>query len=283
MKYTDSMENIIKNFCVKKKSEVKTTPELDMRIMNDALPAQKKSKKAKSAKLEPNIWRTIMKTKIAKLATVAVVILIVMLGLTFLDMSATPAWAIEQTIEAIEGFQAIYSSGVTVDENGTKFEAEFWARPNKDGTGSGDFRMETKGGQVIVVNEQQNVTYKYDPSNNVVLVESGNRFYCRPWVNGEYFQKMKEGCTDWQEEFRKDELTGRDCVFVTAWSPENNQSYKFQFDLETKLPVRGKVWHNSDFKGKPYVTANEIIYNPVLVGGIFEFEIPEGAKVIQKD
>ena len=283
MKYPDSIENVIKNFCASKGSAAKTTTELDKRIIDASLLAQEKLKHTQSASIQPNIWRIIMKSKITKLTTAAAIVLGVVLSVTILNQTATPVWAIEQTIKAIEGFRAIYSCGVTVDENGIELEVEFWARPNKDGTSSGDFRMETKGGQVIVVNEQQNVTYKYDPSRKVVLVESGNRFYCRPWVNAEYFRKMKEGCVDWQEEYRKDESTGRDCVFVTARNPENNQSYKFQFELETKLPVRGKVWHNSDFKGKPYVTANEIVYNPILPDGIFDFEIPEGAKVIKKD
>jgi len=229
------------------------------------------------------IWRIIMKSQITKLAAAAVIVLAVVLSVTILNHTTTPVWAIEQTIEAIEGFKAIYSSGITVDEDGTEFEVEFWARTNKDGTGSGDFRMETKGGKVTVVNEEQNVTYKYDPSRNVVLVESGIRFYCRPWVDGKFFRIMKDVCKDWKEEYRRDESIGGDCVFVTARNPESSQSYEFQFDLRTKLPIRGKVWQNSDFEGNPNITANKIIYNPVLPDGIFEFEIPEGAQVIEKD
>ena len=123
---------------------------------------------------------------------------------------------------------------------------------------------------------------KYDPTRNVVLVESGNRFYCRPWINGEFFRKMKNVWTDWQEEYGKDESTGRDCVFVTARNLEDNQSYKFQFDLVTKLPVRGKVWQNSDFKGKPNIEVNGIVYNPILPEGVFDFEVPKAATVIDR-
>ena len=207
----------------------------------------------------------------------------IILSAILLQQTTTPVWAIEQTIEAIEGFYTIYGSGITVDEDGNEFEYEFWARPRKDGTASGDFRMERKGGKVTVVNEQQNVTYTFDPGRNVVYVDSGIRLYSRPWVNGEFFRKMKEGCTEWHEDYRKDKLTGRDCVFVKASDrdPGNTYSYIFQFDLETKLPMRVKVWSNSDFKGKPYVTTNKIVYNPVLPEGIFDFTIPEGVKVIK--
>jgi len=44
MKYTDNIESIIKNFCLRKKSAVKTSAELDERIVDDALLAQRKSK-----------------------------------------------------------------------------------------------------------------------------------------------------------------------------------------------------------------------------------------------
>jgi len=229
-----------------------------------------------------SIWRIIVKSPITKLAAVAALVVAIILLAEIMNYTTTPVWAIEQTIEAIEGFRAIYGSGVTVDEDGNEFEFEYWARPRKDGTASGDLRMEAKGGRVIVANEQQNVTYKYDPGKNVVSVESGITFYSNPWVNGDFFQKMKESCTEWHEEYRKDESTGRNCVFVKASDrdPANHWSYNFQFDLETKLPIRVKVWDNSDYQGRPYVTANEVVYNPVLPDGIFDFKIPEGAKVV---
>lgn len=267
-----------------KNAAIRINPKVDEVVLSNILMAQEQAREKEAAIHQPTIWRTIMKSPIIKLAAAGAMITIaIVLPVAILNYTATPAWAIEQTIEAIEGFHAIYGSGITVDENGNEFEFEFWARPRKDGTASGDLRMETKGGQVIVVNEQQNVTYKYDPSRNVVSVESGITFYSSPWVNGEYFRKMKEDCTEWHEEYRKDELTGRDCVFVKASDrdPGNNWSYIFQFDLETKLPIRGKVWNNSDFKGKPYVTANKVIYNPMLPEGIFDFTIPEGVKVIK--
>jgi len=276
MRPTENIKKLIRNV------PVNTNTERDHEVLNDVLNTLEKSNNLQSADNQPNLWRLIMKSQITKLATAAVIIIAVVLSITILNKSATPAWAIEQTIEAIEGFRAIYGSGIKVDENGEEFEFELWARPNKDGTGSGDFRMAPKGGQVIVVNEQQNVTYKYDPGKNVVLVESGNRFHWRPWANGKYFRTMKDICGDWREEYGEDESTGRDCVFVTARNLESNQSFEFQFDLETKMPVRAKGWFNSDFKGKPTYEVDNIVYNPILPEGVFDFEIPNDAKVIDR-
>ena len=65
---------IIKKLFVK--SNVTASSELDDKIMNAALAAFEKSKKI-SAKHQPNMWRIIMKTKIAKLTIAAVVVIIV--------------------------------------------------------------------------------------------------------------------------------------------------------------------------------------------------------------
>jgi len=45
--------------------------------------------------------RTIMRNRITKLSTAAAIILIAVFGVNLLDKAATPAYAIEQTIEAM--------------------------------------------------------------------------------------------------------------------------------------------------------------------------------------
>jgi len=75
MKYPDSIENVIKNFCARKRSAVKTTTDLDNRIIDASLLAQEKLKQTQSASIWPNIWRIIMKSKITKLAAAAAIII----------------------------------------------------------------------------------------------------------------------------------------------------------------------------------------------------------------
>jgi len=76
MRRADRIESILRDFCVRKKSGTETNVELDKKIINDALLAQEKLKKAQSAALPPNIWRIIMKSRITKLASAAAVIII---------------------------------------------------------------------------------------------------------------------------------------------------------------------------------------------------------------
>lgn len=87
MKYTNNIERAIKNLCFMKKSTVKTTAELDKRIINDALLAQEKLGKAQSVAPQLSIWRTIMKSKVMRLAA-AVVIIAMVIGIFQLDRTS---------------------------------------------------------------------------------------------------------------------------------------------------------------------------------------------------
>ena len=95
MRPGENIEELIKNI------DIDTNAEMDKAVLDDVLEALEKSKKAKSAKPTPNIWGVIMKSKITKLTAAAVTAIIaVALVIIALDKTATPAYAIEQTLEA---------------------------------------------------------------------------------------------------------------------------------------------------------------------------------------
>jgi outer membrane lipoprotein-sorting protein len=117
MKYTKNIESLIKKFCASRKAQVKTTTELDERILADALPAQNKSKKAQSAAMQPNVWRTIMRNRMTKYAVAAMIILAIIIGFIELGKpigaSAAFAAAMDRVREAgtfscTEIFEASY-------------------------------------------------------------------------------------------------------------------------------------------------------------------------------
>ena len=90
MRPADDIERLIK------KMNAIPSAEMDKRALNDIFEAQETAKKTISASLQPNIWRIIMKRPITKLATAAAIIIVVVISVTFLDKTVTPAWAIEQ-------------------------------------------------------------------------------------------------------------------------------------------------------------------------------------------
>jgi hypothetical protein len=79
MRSAEDVENFIKRV------RLKASAQMHERTLNDALEAQEKSRKTKSAKLEPKIWRTIMRNPITKLSSAAVIIIVLMLGINYLD------------------------------------------------------------------------------------------------------------------------------------------------------------------------------------------------------
>jgi len=64
-----------------KNAAIGTNPKMDETVLNKVLIAHEKTTNAKSAAIEPNIRRTIMKSPIIKLAAAAVIIALVVLGL----------------------------------------------------------------------------------------------------------------------------------------------------------------------------------------------------------
>ncbi|MHC4084708.1 MAG: hypothetical protein ACYSU3_17270 [Planctomycetota bacterium] len=91
----NDIEKLVRDFCVTKKSEVKTTLKMDERIINDALQAHEKSKKIQPVSSRPNIGRIIIRSRLIKPVAAAVIIIAVLFGLQFIggpDVANT-AWA----------------------------------------------------------------------------------------------------------------------------------------------------------------------------------------------
>lgn len=278
MKPEERIEKLIK--------KINVTPRVQThdKTLNDALAAQEEWKNEQSANTEPNIWRIIMKNPMTKFATAAAVILIAaILSITILDRLVTPAWAIEQTIEALEKVYSIKMSGPvsSTSEFGEKNDGYFviWAKPDKDGTESRELRFEMPN-QTVVVDKSEE-TYFYNPKQNSVLVKNFKNFRISPWLGNEFFHIVKRFAENWKVSYGKDEETDRDSIFATCIYTPESKSWWFQFDSETKLPVRFKQWTNINFQGEPEFYAEKIEYNPPLPDGIFEFKIPEGAKVVK--
>lgn len=75
MSPAENIEKLIKNV------PVNTSAKRDEEVLEDVLNALEKSKNLQSATSRPNLWRIIMKSQIAKLATAAAVILVVVIGI----------------------------------------------------------------------------------------------------------------------------------------------------------------------------------------------------------
>jgi len=105
----------------------------DERILTSAEAALEKSIKTKSAALQPTIWRIIMKSRITKIAAAAVIIIAVLIGINQFGGSidiATPAYAIEQTIQASHSIRYLHIRNFKADKTEPK---EFWVQCDEFG------------------------------------------------------------------------------------------------------------------------------------------------------
>jgi hypothetical protein len=101
MKSADEIKKFFKN------AAINTNPKMDEAVLHKLLIAKEKTTNPKSATIELNIRRTIMKNPITKLAVAAVVITVVALGLfEFIDTGSTSGvvWAeVARNVEASRG------------------------------------------------------------------------------------------------------------------------------------------------------------------------------------
>lgn len=229
-----------------------------------------------------------MRSNTAKLATAAVVLIGIGLFVTLLDRTATPVWALDQTLAALKNVHAVYIAGRMHDvRSGESREFEIWARPNSDNPSqSGDCRYREGDHHLCVASESENVTYVYTQSvignQDVVYVTAGLNRGTQIFLTRDILAEFKGIAEDWQEEIRKDPETGKSYAYITFSGPAINTAnyWQIQVDVETKLPVRTAVWFDADRQGQPHYEFTTLQYNPDLPEGCFDFDVPADAQVV---
>ena len=89
----DNTENLIRQFCTEKTSDMETRREFDKRTLQDAREAQSKST-AQSAAPASDLWKSLPGKNIPRLAAAALVLIAILLGIYSLPVSiSTPAFA----------------------------------------------------------------------------------------------------------------------------------------------------------------------------------------------
>ena len=210
-----------------------------------------------------DMWRIIMNSRITKLATVAAVILAVLVGVTLIDRSTKPAYAIEQTIEAM---RSISSVRAYIDDG----EVLFQINPE---TGQEEcYRVDQEDVLTVATPEK---TYKYDKDKNVVRISD-------EYVTGVEvrFSRFIEDMADWVKEHNGkmdhqlefDQELQKEVIKVYVHIPAQGNSEgqdTINVDPETKLPISfGSI---------------RLEYNVPIPPGSFDFEIPEGAEVVYEE
>ncbi len=110
MKPADDIQKFFKG------ATISTNPQKDKAVLDNVLKAAEKEVNIKPAPTGRNIWRTIMKTKMTKLVTAAVVIIAVLLGLEFIGGPSTTGVAFAEVLEYINSFSYTFDFTTVTDE-----------------------------------------------------------------------------------------------------------------------------------------------------------------------
>jgi tetratricopeptide (TPR) repeat protein len=265
----------------------------DEQILTDAGDALAEFSHNKSQSVRPGlaVWRFIMKSRMTKFATAGIIVL-TLVGINLLK--SNPAWAIEQTVRALKNIQTVTITGTTIyyDSNNIPEYKPFkcWVKLNDK---NGNLLMRVESPREIAVVQGDKVYFNRPGSNHVRILEGETihnlKFWYKamelsPWLSGKMIQTLRPLADDWQEEYGSHRKTGRDCVFVKCSYEQLSASFWFVFDIESKLIIEARHWSNPSYKNPVNSYADSFVYNEEIPDETFQFEIPEGAKVIyQKD
>jgi len=255
---------------------------VDQRVLARVEAVLQRSTKDKTAALlqRPLRWRMIMKSPIAKLSTAAVIIACVALTIPFMDKTTAPAYAFEQTLEAMQNLRTMYM--VCKDWNNEEFEIWIKLDPN---TGIPEYcRAYWPRAKVLNIS-RPDTSYQYNEPSNVVQTNSG-KLYSIGVAPAKIFEQLLRAS---QEEpnsvvisYERQPNGKNLIVVVTRGYKGYDESYKAYIDPETKLPVRMKGFENNQL-GAVFKDIDQIKYNVDLPEGIFDFKIPQGARIIDHD
>jgi hypothetical protein len=271
MRPTEDIERLVK------KLNDTTSAELDQKVLKDALQVLVQSKETTSTHTELHIWRIIMRSRVTKLAAAAVIIIAVAVSITFLDRSVAPAYAVEQTIDAMKDITIMHLLGKdTQDRN-----IEMWVQVNPDTGLMTNFYLEQKDEGKIIVSTPK-ATYSYQKDASLVEIKDGPALES-PFRIGRFIEDMKEladrigGRVEHYKEY--DSKLNQNIIVLEI----NSQctDVRAAIDPMTKLPIRFDSAIGLNL-GQSFSLKNvEILYEKQLPEGIFEFVIPDSAKVVR--
>lgn len=294
MRHSDDIEKLIEKSYLKN-LDIPKDIGMDERILDSAVIRMEKSKKTTPAFGQPIIWRTIMKNRKTQFATAAVIALAAILSITLFSQLGSPAWAIEQSIEVLDRFRAVSLEGReserTWKENGSLDLRPFkaWAVANETQTKIEKYRHEADNVPFLITDGKQ--TWRYEVQTNTVRVENQPYNAGDVWCGSRFLKQLEnlrsQGVfTCWEVTYGKNFATGIQRVFLKiAWLDgrfNGPRSMQLEFDVETKLLVSLKQWENSDWEGPATLIVEKITYHEKLPDDLFEFEIPEGASLIEQ-
>jgi len=227
-------------------------------------------------------WRILMKNRVTRLATAAV-LLVAMGGLlSVLDKSAAPAYAVGQTIDAIRQVKTVHLAGEFYKQG--KFEC--WMRFGGDPDRPTHVWLGREGQSISKICSPQGIFGLNRRTNWVHLAARDERN--KDWIPkfGSFFEEaVKKSGTDESVEIGT-EAHADGKVFIVIRIKTPNRERKFLVDSVTKLPLSFSTTRDDDpmeMMKKTLAVKNLewIRYNEQPPEGIFD--MPPDAKLVESE
>ncbi len=241
------------------------------------------------ARRQRSIGEIIMRSKLTKLAAAAAILLAIGIGATFLmDGAATPAYAIEQTIEANLGVRSIHIRITPLKEGSMK---EAWATFGQDGEPQ-IMRMEypDSNEHPNAIIWQQGKARTWWKSQNMILVmvegdlleQLKNKMeYFDPKVAMEkYYRQQEDGDVVIETVLPSDPKGPIKLIITTA--PEPTDRDICLIDPETKLLIKREKFILDDGEYVHKMTNEYLDYNRKIDPQLWELDVPDDVMVVDQ-
>ncbi|MHC4166501.1 MAG: hypothetical protein ACYSWQ_06050 [Planctomycetota bacterium] len=244
--------------------KVTTSADLDKRVLNNVMETLDELEKKESAAIEPNIWRLIMKSRVAKLTAAAVIIIAVTLGMFEFLGPSSMAWA-DVVEPLLNARTAVLDIVVGADGNDTVIHDEVMGSRIRRTVSN------ITGPDIIIDLEQQKMlTLEHDKKTAVTIELAG--------LEGveNYLQRLQNLVVKLQEssDFSVDneglqEIDGIEYVVFVAQG--NDQTITIWADPETAVPAR--IEHKTP---NMQIACENMQFDIELDEARFSMEVPEG-------
>jgi hypothetical protein len=277
MRNRHPFENLIRDYCRAKRQAACTTPEFDRKVMDNALDAQRQMQQHRSVSAGSRIRRFSMHGRKTQLAAAAIAIAAIILGVSLFHDSASPAYAVGQTIDAIKRIETVYMKGEFYKQG----EFECWMRFAGDPDRPTHVWLGRTGQDLCKICSPEGVFELNRRTHRVHFASRDER--SRSWIPkfGSLFRDtVRQAGTN--DAIRISD--GNDVITIRIVSPQREQ--EFLVDLQTKLPIRFTTVRDDNPMEMMWQTLavkhlTEIRYNEQPPAGIFDK--PADAVVVKQE
>lgn len=254
------------------KPKIATSSDMGRRILSDAQTAMASSP-GRSRESGLPTRRLIVRTTFRFTAAAAILIAAI-LSLTLFDGTVAPAYAVEQTIEAMRHVTTVHYFATDWQDR----EMETWIKVNPE-TGENDCHYVNERDQISISTPR--ITYFYDPKANVVRVVEGGALRSDlrfgRFIEDVLDKMIRPQHGEVQFTNESDPDTGEEVILL--WAKSSTTEMEVMIDPETKLPIR--IDFSKAVPGQIVRSIDRIFYNEPLPEGLFDYAIPQDAQVIR--